>query len=171
MEWVTIFFDTVDGAMGADHSFGFVIEKLQTANPNASVQASVVDGGMELLLTFSNFQAGDLLVFSIDVDEVQQWDGAETNLDRINGGIDPITSGVEFQGSRLIGEFEAPHYENVSGNGRFLNFYDAIVDPAGLDIPKDNQDGKRDRSAGTAVSMQQIQSPLVWLVRCMPITI
>ena len=154
------FFDIVDGELGADHSFGFSIDQLQTASPDASVKATVVDGGMQLILTFTNFQAGDLLVFSIDVDEIQQWDPAEKNLDIINGGIDPIASGVEFQGSRLIGEFEAPHYEAVDGTGRFTNAYDTVVDPAKLPIPRDNDNGKRDRSAGTALSLQQVPKPI-----------
>lgn len=154
------FFDISDSGYGADHSFAFSIENLQTADPNASVQATVSDGGMELILNFTNFKAGDLLVFSIDVDEVQQWDPNETNMTAINAGIDPITSGVEFQGSRLIGEFTAPHYEDNDGEGRFLNLYDPVVDPANLPIPKDNANGQRDRSAGTAVQLQQIPKPI-----------
>ncbi|MFO0922382.1 MAG: SdrD B-like domain-containing protein [Pirellulales bacterium] len=153
-------FDTLSTGLGADHAIGFKIEKLQTANPNAKVTATVDDASMKLVLQFENFYAGDLLVFSIDVDEVQHYDPSETNLDIINGGLDPITSGVEFQGSKLFGEFSAPHYEIVNGTGTFLNAYNTIVDPAGLPIPRDDDNGLRDRSAGTALSMQQIPKPI-----------
>lgn len=154
------FFDTIEAGYGADHAFNFQIEKLQTANPNAKVNASVTDGGMKLVLTFENFQAGDLLVFTIDVDEIQHFNPSETNLDVINGGIDPITSGVEFQGSKLIAQFEAPSYENVDGQAEFINAYDSKVDPAKVNVPRDNDDGKRDRSAGTAIKLQQVPKPI-----------
>ncbi len=153
-------FDTLDAGLGADHSYGFVVERLEAANPNARVNVAVDDASMKLVLTFENFEAGDLLVFSIDVDEIQHYNPAETNLDAINGGLDPITSGVEFQGSKLIAEFEAPHYQAISGTATFLNAYDSVVDPAQLPIPKDNAGGKRDRSAGTAFQVQQIPKPI-----------
>ncbi len=153
-------FDTLSSGLGADHAHGFQISKLQTANPNARVQARVDDASMSLVLTFENFQAGDLLVFSIDVDEIQHFDPRETNLELINGGLDPITSGVEFQGSKLIGEFSAPHYESTSGTGTFINAYNTIVDPAKLTIPRDDDDGLRDRTAGTALQLKQVPKPI-----------
>ncbi len=153
-------FDTLSSGLGADHAHGFQISKLQAANPNARVQARVDDASMSLVLTFENFQAGDLLVFSIDVDEIQHFDPSETNLELINGGLDPITSGVEFQGSKLIGEFSAPHYESTSGTGTFVNAYNTIVDPAKLSIPRDDDDGLRDRTAGTALQLKQVPKPI-----------
>ncbi len=156
------FFDTADGGYGADHSFGFQIEQLVTANPNARVNAIVQDGSTKLILEFENFQAGDLLVFSIDVDEVEGFDPSETDLAIINSSFDPITSGVEFQTTKFQAEFQAPHYENIAGSSSYLNLYDVQVDPAGLDLPRDDDNGKRDRSAGTAFSVQQIAKP-VWL--------
>jgi serine-aspartate repeat-containing protein C/D/E len=156
------FFDIADGGYGADHSFGFQIEQLVTANPNARVNAIVQDGSTKLVLEFENFQAGDLLVFSIDVDEVEGFDPNETDLAIINSSFDPITSGVEFQTSKFQAEFQAPHYEDISGTSSYLNLYDVVVDPAGLDLPRDDENGKRDRSAGTAVSLQQIAKP-VWI--------
>ena len=38
----------------------------------------------------------------------------------INEGIDPITSGVEFQGSLLTASFVAPHYLTAEGNAHVL---------------------------------------------------
>ncbi|MGN6136653.1 MAG: LEPR-XLL domain-containing protein, partial [Aureliella sp.] len=76
-----LFFDTVEGGLGADHASGFKITKLTTANPNATVNVTVADGSTKLILDFTNFQAGDTLVFQIDVDEVQFYDPAETDLE------------------------------------------------------------------------------------------
>lgn len=154
------FFDTVDAANGADQAFPFQVEQFVTANPNATVRADVVDGDTALVLTFTNFRAGDLLVFSIDVDEVEVFDPIETRQEFINDGFDPITSGVEFQGSLFEVEFSAPHYEDVTGDSLFLNRYDDQLNASGLDLPEDNADGKRDRSAGTMLSLTQQPKPI-----------
>lgn len=155
-----LFFDTAETGRGADHAFAFQIEQLKTKNPNATVKATVQDGSTELLLEFTNFYAGDMLVFSIDVDEVQYWDPNETNVEIQNEGFDPITSGVEFQNAILRAEFAAPHYEVTSGQDRFINRYDAWLGASGLPLPEDNADGKRDRSAGGGFSLQQVPKPV-----------
>ncbi len=155
-----LFFDTADSGYGADHSFAFQVESLNAANPNASVRATVQDGSTLLVLDFTNFVAGDTLVFSIDVDEVQFWDPNETDLSVINSNLDPITSGVEFQNSLFKAEFTAPHYENIAGQDKFLNVYDAKFAPGGLPLPADNAEGKRDRSAGAILSVQQTPKPI-----------
>ncbi|GAB5401865.1 MAG: hypothetical protein Aurels2KO_00960 [Aureliella sp.] len=155
-----LFFDTEESGLGADHAYDFRIEQLDTANPNATVTHSVVDGTSLLELQFTNFVAGDLLVFSIDVDEVQFLDPNETDLTIKNDGFDPITSGVEFQNSLLSAEFIAPHYEDVSGSDKFLNRYDPAFAGTGLPLPADNFEGKRDRSAGAAFPLQQIEKPI-----------
>lgn len=154
-----LFFDTTDSGLGADHAFEFQVEQLRTANPNAAVRATVADGSTRLTLDFSNFQSGDVLVFSIDVDEAQAFDPNQRDLEILNSGFDPITSGVEFQGSLLRAEFSAPHYEIANGQSTFLNRYDPLLAPSNLELPADNDNGKRDRSTGSAVQIQQIAKP------------
>ncbi|RMF42832.1 MAG: hypothetical protein D6753_06555 [Planctomycetota bacterium] len=155
-----LFFDTRPTGLGADHAFDFQVQRLESARPDASVQALVDDGSTRLTLQFQNFRAGDLLVFSIDVDEVQFFDPNETDLDRQNQNFDPITSGVEFQNSLLQASFAAPHYRAASGQTRFLNRYDAWLDASGLPLPADDHEGKRDRTAGGGFAVQQIPQPV-----------
>lgn len=155
-----VFFDTVDGGLGADHAFEFHIVQLTTQNPNATVHATVKDGDTKLVLDFTNFSAGDLLVFSIDVDEVQSYDPNEKDLSVLNDSFDPITSGVEFQNTKLSAEFTAPHYEIASGQDKFLNRYDPWLVQSGLDLPADNDGGMRDRSAGGGFALQQVPKPI-----------
>ena len=155
-----LFFDTDDSGYGADHSFAFQVQELNAADPSASVRATVEDGASLLVLDFTHFRAGDSLIFSIDVDEVQFFDPNETDLARQNDNFDPITSGVEFQNAILEAEFEAPHYEDVAGTERFLNRYDDWLNQSGLPLPEDNQDGKRDRSAGAGFELQQVPKPV-----------
>ncbi len=155
-----LFFDTVEAGYGADHAFSFRIEQLSTTNPNSTVKATVRDGDTKLILDFTNFTAGDVLVFSIDVDEVQFWDASEQDLSVLNDGFDPITSGVEFQNSKLSAEFSAPHYENAAGQDRFLNRYDPWLIQSGLPLPKDDEGGQRDRTAGGGFALQQVPKPI-----------
>jgi protocatechuate 3,4-dioxygenase beta subunit len=155
-----LIFDTAPGGLGADHWHPFQIVQMEARNSNATVKATVVDGSSQLVLEFTNFVAGDRLIFSIDVDEVVYLSPGETNIDRINEGVDPITSGVEFQETLLTAEFSAPHYEDIAGSERFLNFYDSMLDPLQLRLPKDNEIGLRDRTTGVGLSLRQKPKPV-----------
>ncbi len=154
-----LFFDTEPTGLGGDHAAGFEVQQLITQNPAARVDAHVVDGQSLLVLDLQGFQAGDKLVFSIDVDEVEYYDPSETDLDIINEGFDPITSGVEFQGSLLTAHFSAPHYQDADGSGTFRNRYDDQLVASGLNLPEDNAGGQRDRSTGAFLNTQQMVDP------------
>lgn len=153
-----LIFDTLDTGYGSDHSYGFKIIDLKTADPKASVIATVEDGSTRLVLDFQNFRSGDKLIFEIDVDEIQQYDPTEKDLSVINEGIDPITSGVEFQGSMFEAFFSAPHYVSTTAKTTFLNRYDSLLVGTNLNLPEDNFQGKRDRSTGAVATT--IQQPL-----------
>ncbi len=160
-----LFFDTIKGGWGADEAFPM---QIVSSSGIQEVTWSVADGGTKLILNFKGFDVGEKLVFSIDVDEVQDYDPSITNQDLINEGVDPITSGVEFQGSMLTATFVAPHYYEVTGTSEFRNNYDPLFagttllrtdsNPSGL--PFDNFDGKRDRSTGTMLPLQQQPLPI-----------
>jgi len=150
-----IFFDTVAGGLGADHAFPFELNTFTSQDTNASVTATIADGGTQLVLDFVGFQAGDKLVFSIDVDEVEDYDPLETDPSIINDGFDPLTSGVEFQGSLLTAHFSAPHYHDVTGTAEFRNRYDGNIDGFGLNLTADDANGKRDRTAGVGLQVSQ----------------
>ena len=154
-----IFFDTEPTGLGADSPAGFTIEELISDNPAASVTATVADGTSLLVLDFQGFRAGDRLIFSVDVDEVEFLDPAQTDLVEINDGFDPITSGVEFQGSQLTAFFSAPHYQPASGEGVFWNRYDDQLQASKLDLPPDNANNLRDRTTGAFLNTQQLIDP------------
>jgi len=158
-------FDTVKGGLGADEAYSF---QIVSSGGIDKVTATVVDGGTKLILDFEGFDAGEKLVFQIDVDEVQDFDPSETNQDIINQGLDPIASGVEFQGSTLQATFTAPHYYDVSGTSEFRNLYDSLFSGTNLlvtsgnagGLPNDDAGGRRDRSAGTMLALQQQPLPI-----------
>ena len=75
-----VIFDTEPTGLGADAAQPFRLEQLITANPNARVVAHVNDGESVLTLDLYGFQAGDKLIFSIDVDEVQWFEPGETDV-------------------------------------------------------------------------------------------
>ena len=154
-----VFFDSVSTGLGADNGFDFRVVDLQTADPNATVAANVIDGSTRLEIDLTNFHAGDKLTFSIDVDEVEILEDTD-DLQRLNEGFDPITSGLEFQGSKFVAQFTAPHFEDGEATSEFRNNYDQQFDPLGLDLPLDDADGQRDRTAGAATQLQQIEKPI-----------
>ncbi|HEY6565867.1 MAG TPA: SdrD B-like domain-containing protein, partial [Pirellulaceae bacterium] len=151
------FYDIVEGGFGADHARDF---ELLAQNGIDHVRAIVEDGGTRLVLEFEGFDAGEALQFTIDVDEVETFDPAETSLPLINDGFDPITSGVEFQGTLFTAEFIAPHFYDVTANSTFRNRYDEALQASGLPLPEDDFNGRRDRSAGAFASATQIPIPV-----------
>lgn len=148
-------FDISGGGLGADqfHAFNVV-----SNSGVGKVTAEVVDGGTKLILRFADFEAGDRLVFSIDVDEVDKWYGGSN--ENINKGIDPIASGVEFQDTVFQATFTAPGFYDVTGTTTFQNFYDQALQQSGLDLPADNFEGKRDRSDGAFDELIQEALPI-----------
>jgi hypothetical protein len=155
-----VFFDTEPAGRGADSAFPFTIVSFATRDPNASVQATVVDGQSQLILGFDRFYAGDKLVFNIDVDEVEDFSPTETNLEFLNDGFDPITSGVEFQGTLMTAQFTAPHYHDVAGSATFRNRYADQLVGTGLDLPADDEGGRRDRTDGVVIPLKQDPLPI-----------
>jgi len=153
------FFDTVKGGRGMDEAFPFQIQSSDGNFSSANMRWEVSDGGMLLTLTFDNFRAGDLLKFSVDVDEVQFLNDA-SNLVVFNNDVDPVSSGAEFARSKIYAEFSAPYFEEAFANASYLNEYDSQFVGSGLDLLRDNDGGFRDRTAGTAVRIVQIPKPI-----------
>ncbi|MEX2188836.1 MAG: SdrD B-like domain-containing protein, partial [Pirellulales bacterium] len=125
-----------------------------------AVTFTVVDGSTELIIEFEHFDAGERVVFTIDVDEAEQYDPSETDWDIINGGFDTITSGIEFQTSKLTATIVAPHFHDITGTDTFLNAYDAKFAGKGLDLPADGANGFVNRTAGGVVTLQQLPLPI-----------
>ena len=96
------------------------------------------------------------------------FDPAETDLNAINDGLDPIASGVEFQDSKATGKFTAPGFYDVQGTGLFSNKYDPLFVGTNLlvsqgntnGLPDDDFNGKRDRSTGVMLPLQQQPLPI-----------
>jgi serine-aspartate repeat-containing protein C/D/E len=158
-------FDTVRGGLGSDDAYAFQV--VSSAGID-QVTAHVNDGGTQLVLDLQGFHAGEKLVFSIDVDEVQDYDASVTDLELINQGIDPIASGVEFQGSLLQAAFSAPHFVDAQGSAEFRNVYDSLFQGTNLlisdeqpnGLPNDDFQQQRDRSTGTLVTVGQVPLPI-----------
>jgi serine-aspartate repeat-containing protein C/D/E len=154
-----LLFDTEHSGYGADEAFPLTIV---SKDGIGSVTWRVVDGGQKLEFDFVGFEAGDKLVFSIDVDEIQQFEPGQT-VAKVNEGIDPIASGVEFQGSLARAEFAAPNYFDTASESTFRNVYDPLFAGTNLlrsaqnadGLPPDNWEGKRDRSTGVVVPATQ----------------
>jgi serine-aspartate repeat-containing protein C/D/E len=147
-----VFFDITADGLGADDAYDFHVNRSDGFD---HVRATVRDGTTTLALEFDGFHAGDSLRFAIDVDEVEDYDPDEDNIDILNEGFDPITSGVEFQGSQLTVEFAASDFYDVAKTVEFRNRYDDALIASGLDLPADDVNNQRDRTAGAFAQLQQ----------------
>ena len=90
-----VYFDTVANGTAGDNAgvggaHGFQWSSSSTGVSSADVNATVTDGGTRLVLDITNFEAGDVLAFTIDVD---QYFSSKPH--------DQVTSGIEFAGSSL----------------------------------------------------------------------
>ena len=150
-------FDVAPGGLGADASSAFtVLQKPVTS----TISSQVVDGSTQLTIDLTRFYTGDKLVVSLDVDEVEFFSPYESDLERINSGLDPITSGVEFQGVTVAAGFTAPKFYDQSVSAQFWNKYDAQLSDSGLQLTADNAGGLRDRTAGAFATGQQTPLPV-----------
>jgi protocatechuate 3,4-dioxygenase beta subunit len=151
-----VFFDVAPEGLGADDAFNFSPGAFQGID---DLRVTVVDGSSKLTLEFDGFDAGETLLFSIDVDEVEDFDPRQSDVEILNDGFDPITSGVEFQGSLFTAEFTAADFYDVSQTTEFRNRYDEALIASGLDLPADDFNNQRDRTAGAFAQLQQAFIP------------
>lgn len=151
------FFDTASGGKGA---YGCFPLKVLSHDGFNVVSSSVTDGGTQLKMTFSGFDAGEKLVFTIDVDE--------------DGNLQPnaVAEGAELEGATLTTTFTADHMEDLT-NSAGIVFYDSFdFSGTGLTnlLPDDNytdqgylpencSDGPV-YTAGAHASLQQTPKPI-----------
>ena len=150
-----VIFDTAAGGLGADEGIGVEIISRDGID---DVSWHVEDGASQLVLYFVGFDAGEKIVFEVDADEIQELD-ENMSVAELNDGIDPITSGIEFQGSTLVADFSAEHFFDVTATGKFRNRYDDNFAGNELDLPADNDGGLRDRTAGAVGHAEQVPLP------------
>jgi protocatechuate 3,4-dioxygenase beta subunit len=118
-----VFFDTANGGLGA---FGSSPLELISRDGIDSVNFTVADGGTTLVFTFTGFDAGERLLFQVDVDE--------------QGFLGPnaVAEGNEFEGTKLTAQFAAPHYYDTTGGDIFIDAYDGKLATSGLSLPPDS---------------------------------
>ncbi|HUY36422.1 MAG TPA: SdrD B-like domain-containing protein [Pirellulales bacterium] len=88
-----------------------------------------VTGSTSLVLSLNGFTAGKQLVFTIGLDDLR------TN------GADATVNGKEFEGSKLIGVFSAPHYQDFTATSTFYDVFNPAEQASGLPLPADNYIG------------------------------
>ncbi len=155
-----MFFDAYAAHPGTSGFHPFLFDAANSRGISAAdiVSFSVSDDGLVLTVNMKNFEAGDKLAFTIDVDEVER--------DR----VDKIASGVEFERTLFNATFVDQHYtfadKAISINttledgpiqrqfeGSFFDEYDDLLAEGGrlakqsLDLNTDNQTGEANRTA------------------------
>ncbi len=168
-----MFFDenSAPPGTGGSHAFQFNAEGSSGVSASDIVSATVSSDGLLLSVEVNNFEAGDVLAFTIDVDEVE--------------GIrnDKIASGIEFESTQFNAVFVDENYTfedlNVSVDtivdetfpqtqveGLFYDSYDAVQLEGGsvagqeLLLALDNELGQSDRSAGAIDAYELVAKPV-----------
>jgi len=145
-----VFFDIDGSGMGVGPYFPF------TVAPESDIKAdqitwSLSDDKTTLIMHVQGWDAGEKLIFMVDVDEL---DSAPNSL----------VEGAEFQGSILTATWVDTngHHDDLTGSGTFFDNYDQMI-PAGVDVPLDSQlppgEGTDERTAGTGFTVQQQVTP------------
>ena len=168
-----IFFDDNGEFPGTGQAHDFQFDAVNSQGIDASdiESVSVSSDGLLLTVEVSNFEAGDVLAFTIDVDEVE---GLRN---------DTITSGVEFEGSFFETQFVDDNFffeesnlsldttlnegfEQTQLEGVFYDEFDNLFalaeDETGGDIllARDNDGGVENRSAGAIDAFDLVEQPV-----------
>lgn len=159
-----LIFDTEAGGLGIHNSHGVEVSSdVQSVAPSET-PIVVEDGGTALVLQLAGLTEGEVLRFTVDVDEIQRLEPVRF--------FDAIASGAEFNFSIFEFRFDAPHYHAATSGDdpaslpRFLNDYsdDPIV--ATLDLPQYESAPTRNAAASARVTQRPLPvsiSGTVWL--------
>ena len=151
-----IFFDIAAGGAG---SFKAVPLSIVSHTGFTITNVSVQDGSSLITFQFAGFDAGEKLVFDVDVDEQGLFSSTS------------VAEGGEFEGSRLIGTFTNPHYETATLTAVFFDEYNdefaqaAAAAGTQLNLPPDSYVppgtiDREDRTAGGVATFRQIPKPI-----------
>ena len=168
-----VFFDNTGQfpGTGQHHDFQFDAVNSQGIEASDVQSVSVSDDGLLLIVEVSNFEAGDVFAFTIDVDEVE---GLRN---------DTITSGVEFEGSFFEAQFVDENFifnesnlsldttlnegfEQLQVEGVFYDEFDNLFSVAEdgtgsqFNVAGDNEEGNENRSAGAIDAFDPEERPV-----------
>jgi protocatechuate 3,4-dioxygenase beta subunit len=153
-----IFFDTAVGGYGVFKSNPFKV----VSHDGFTVKGvQVVDGGMRMVIDLEGFDAGELLVISVDVDEFQFVDGNDID-------VNAVAEGAEFQRSHFYATFQADHYFDLTTHVQYWDAYNQNFDQAEnqsgleLNLPPDRYTSEIDYSdmtAGAVSVVKQVAKP------------
>ena len=168
-----LFFDADSSDPGTAEFHGFILDAQNSSGINADdiLGVDVSDDGLTLTVDVANFEAGDVLAFTIDVDEVE----GQRN--------DRIASGVEFESSLFTATFSDEHFtfqslevtaettlidgfEQTQSEGLFFDEFDDLlaegerISGGQLDLTRDNELGLEDRTAGAIDAYELVERPI-----------
>ncbi len=168
-----MFFDVAPGLPGTGGYHGFQFDATNSQGITAAdIQSFEVSAdGLQLTVSAENFTSGDVLAFTLDVDEVERF------------RVDKIASGVEFEGSLFEAVFEDANYTFESQpvaiittledgyiqpqqSGIFFDEYNQLFSTGGeladqtIGLALDNASGTSDRTAGVIEAFDLVPKPI-----------
>ena len=168
-----MFFD-IDSSLpgtGGNHDFAFNAANSVGIVASDIVGLTISDDGLKMTLDVKNFEAGDKLAFTIDVDEVERFK------------VDKIASGVEHEGTFFTATFVdenytfdnkdfqvdadlADGYVQPQMPGIFFDEYDQLmakgeeISGGILDLSRDNEFGQANRSSAAVDAYDLVAKPI-----------
>ncbi len=169
-----MFFDVAPGLPGTSGSAAFEFDAANSVGLTADdvLGVSISDDGLTMTVDLANFEAGDKLAFTIDVDEQERFK------------VDKIASGVEYEGTFFDAKFVDENYtfENLSVSadepleggfiqqqqeGIFYDEYDNLLAEGerlangDLNLSFDNENGQQNRSAASLDAYELVEKPIM----------
>ncbi len=169
-----MFFDIAPGLPGTSGSAAFQFDATHSVGLTAAdvLGVTISDDGLTMTVDLANFEAGDKLAFTIDVDEQERFK------------VDKIASGVEYEGTFFDAKFTDDNYtfEELSVNanepleggiiqqqqeGIFYDEYDNLLAEGerlangDLDLSFDNENGQQNRSAASLDAYELVEKPIM----------
>jgi len=124
----TTVFNTVFGGAGSTNDGALQLAILNhdgftlvDKNGNEISSVSVADGATELTLYFKGFNAGEKLVFTVDVDEAIGDNAVATGEEIVTQKVTKGNQTITFDGAMIHAVFAAPHMENAEVSADFTH--------------------------------------------------
>lgn len=117
------FCHTAPSAIGV---YGYAAPTILEKTGIATVNVTAENNSQLITIDATGFHAGDKLVFSLDVDEMDPEGGTA------------LVEGGEFAGAIMTASFTAPHYADAQGSDTFVDYFDSKLTGTGLNLPPDS---------------------------------
>lgn len=153
-----LFFDTVKDPSSLGRGEAFGVDNLTKTGTFNVLKWQVVDGTTKIEFWFEGFTTGDMLTFTVDVDEANNLAFDPNNQ---NAGVDRIASGNEMQASQLLATIKTPYFkDHIIDTANPALFVDNYSVPTTQFQSRLTDDGESNRTAAAFYNFEPEPLPV-----------